>query len=156
MSVMHISDLNQVPLRRFRNLFASLDVPDVNHLAGKYKGTFVGPAWVRWLVKPLLWITGLGGWWGKDVDASGKAINIVLRKGKFPTHFPMEFIREKSQIDGTLGMTLYYQKGNPFPWMFIVDEMRQLDEITLLGMSHLNIPGLRWFALPFVLQKQLS
>ncbi len=151
---MDISQLNQYPLRRFHSLFASLEVPETDTLAGKYRGVFVGPAWVRALAGPALGITGLGGWWGKDIAGNGKAINIVFRKGKFSTRFPMEFVREKSLIDGRNGTTLHYQKGNPFPWMFIVDEMRCLDGSTLLGMTRPNIPGLRWFALPFVLEKQ--
>ncbi len=153
---MEISELNQYSLRRFHSLFASLVVPEPGHLAGKYRGVFVGPGWVRALASPALKISGLGGWWGKDIDKDGKAINIVLRQGKFSTRFPMEFVREQSHIDNRDGTALHYQKGNPFPWMFIVDEIRQIDGVTLLGMTRPSIPGLRWFALPFILQKQDS
>lgn len=152
---MEFSKLNQYPLRRFRSLFASLEVPEVNTLGGRYHGLFVGPAWVRALARPALRITGLGGWWGKELHEDGTAINIVLRDGKFSTRFPMQFVSERSLIDGQDGAALHYQKGNPFPWMFIVDEIRRMDAITLLGMTRPNIPGLRWFALPFILEKQI-
>ena len=151
---MEISHLNQYSLRRFRELFASLNVPRAGALAGRYRGTFVGPAWARALARPALQITGLGGWWGKDVFDNGTAINIVLRDGRLSTRFPMVFVQEGSHIDGREGLALHYQKGNPFPWMLIVDEIRRIDDSTLLGMTRLNIPGLRWFALPFVLGKQ--
>ncbi len=151
---MEISELNQYSLRKFRQLFASLVVPETNHLSGRYRGVFVGPRWVRALAAPALKISGLGGWWGKDMYEDGKAINIVLRQEKFSTCFPMEFVRERSHIDVRDGSTLHYQKGNPFPWMFIVDEIRQIDGITLLGMTRPSFPGLRWFAFPFILQKQ--
>jgi hypothetical protein len=149
---MEISELNQYPLRRFRPLFAALPVPGASSLPGKYHGTFVGPAWLRMSAKPILLLAGLGGWWGKDIFQDGTAINIVLRGGKFSRRFPMEVICGKSILDAQDGLALRYQKGNPFPWMFIVDEIRRMDEITLLGMSRINIPGLLWFAIPFVLQ----
>lgn len=141
-------------LLQFRDLFASLQVPQADSLSGRYRGAFVGPAWVRFLVQPALKITGLGGWWGKDVFEDGTAINIVLRDGRFSTRFPMVFVQEKSHLDHRDGLALHYQKGNPFPWMFIVDEIRRVDEDTLLGMTRPGIPGLRWFALPFTLEKQ--
>jgi hypothetical protein len=66
----------------------------------------------------------------------------------------MSFRQERSHIDKRQGLTLHYQKDNPFLWLFIVDEIRRLDETTLLGMTRPKIPGLRWLAFPFVLQKQ--
>ncbi|HSJ87757.1 MAG TPA: hypothetical protein VK909_11155 [Anaerolineales bacterium] len=150
---MEISELNRYPFRKFRPLFTALLVPDASSLPGKYRGAFVGPVWLKLGVKPALWITGLGGWWGKDIFQDGTAINIVLRDGNFSTRFPMELICGKSAFDERDGLALRYQKGNPFPWMFIVDEIRRIDEITLLGMSRTNIPGVCRFALPFVLQK---
>lgn len=150
---MEISEFNRYPLRKFRTLFGALSIPQANSLPGRYHDTFVGPAWLRIAVKPALLITGLGGWWGKEIFQDGTAINIVLRNGKLSRCFPMKVICGKSVLDRQNGLALRYQKGNPFPWMFIIDEIRRIDEITLLGMSRLNIPGLRWFAIPFVLQK---
>jgi hypothetical protein len=150
---MEISELNRYPLRKFRALFGALPIPEANSLPGKYHGTFVGPAWLRIGVKPALPVTGLGGWWGKNIFEDSTGINIILRNGQFSTRFPMELICGKSVIDGQEGLALRYQKGNPFLFMFIVDEIRRIDGITLLGMSRLNVPGLRWFAIPFVLQK---
>jgi hypothetical protein len=151
---MDISHLNGYPLHKFRTLFASLPVPEPNSIRGKYRGAFVGPAWVRASVKPALWIAGLSGWWGKEFYDDGTAINIVLRRGQFLTRFPMEFTRERSFIDGKEGVALHYQKSDPFPLPLIVDEIRRLDGVTLLGITRPNIPGLRWLALPFILQKQ--
>lgn len=153
---MHISQLNQYGLSQIRHLFASLTAPEPDSIRGKYRGAFVGPAWVRTSVKPALWVTGLGGWWGKEFFDDGTAINIILRGGKFSTRAPMKFIRERSFVDDRIGLALHYQKKYPVLWMFIVDEIRRLDESTLLGMTRPSMPGLRWFALPFVLQQQNS
>jgi len=150
---MQIAELNQMNLRDFRRLFTSLVVPDQNSLNGKYRASFVGPAWLRASANPALVISGLGGWWGKEFYDDGTAINIVLRAGKFSTRFPMKFVKTKSFIDDKDGLALHYQQGNPFPWMFIVDELRQLVETTVLGMTLANVNGLRGLAFPFILQK---
>lgn len=153
---MNISELNQYPLRHFRSLFASLELPDPQTLGGKYRGSFVGPGWVRALAKPALLMTGLDGWWGKVLYNDGRAMNILLRDGELLARFPMRVRKEKSHIDSRDGLSLYYEKDNPLLWLFIVDEIRRIDSSRLLGMSRPTVPGFRWFALPFVLEKQES
>jgi len=151
---MQIVELNQYPIRRFRDLFTSLSIPTPASIYGKYRAEFVGPAWLRMSARPALQITGLGGWWGKEFYDDGTAINIVLRAGQFSMRFPMKFVSAKSFIDGRDGLALHYQPGNPFPWPFVVDEIRRMDESTLLGMTIANVSGLRGMAFPFILQKQ--
>jgi hypothetical protein len=150
---MQVAELNQMNLKSFRELFTSLIVPDVISLRGTYRASFVGPAWLRTSANPALVITGLGGWWGKEFHDEGTAINIVLRAGKFSTRFPMKLVKAESFIDHKEGLALHYQQGNPFPWMYVVDELRQLDETTILGMTIPNVSGLRALAFPFILQK---
>ena len=65
----------------------------------------------------------------------------------------MKFVRASSFIDGRRGLALHYQPGNPFPWMYVVDEIRQVDGNTLLGMTIANLRGLRKLAFPFILEK---
>ena len=151
---MNIDELNQYPLRKFRDLFASLSIPAAESIRGTYQAAFVGPGWLRAAAGPALVITGLGGWWGKEFHNDGTAINIVFRAGSFSTRFPMQFVCARSFIDGKDGLALHYQPGNPFPWPFIVDEIRQLDESALLGMTLAKVRGLRGLAFPFILQKQ--
>ncbi len=99
-------------------------------------------------------MTGLGGWWGKVLYHDGRAINILLRDGKLIARFPMRVRKEQSHIDRRDGLSLYYEKDNPLLWLFIADEIRRLDESTLLGMTRPSLPGLRWLAFPFLLEKQ--
>ena len=153
---MDISQLDQIPYLRFRELFASLDIPELDLIRGRYRGAFIGPVWIRVSVKPALWVTGLSGWWGKELYKDGRAINILLRRGKFSTRFRMKFIQARSAIDGNAGLSMRYLPDNPLLWIFIVDEIRRLDDSTLLGLTRPRIPGLRWFVLPFVLQKEKS
>jgi len=64
----------------------------------------------------------------------------------------MRLVHAKSFIDNKEGLALHYQAGNPFPWMHIVDELRRIDNTTLLGMTLANLNGLRRLAFPFTLQ----
>ncbi len=150
---MQVAEFDQMALGKFRGVFASLVVPDPASLRGTYQAAFVGPAWLRTSANPALVITGLGGWWGKEFRDDGTAINIVLRAGKFSTRFPMKFVKAKSFIDHKDGLALHYQPGNPFPWMYVVDELRRIDDTRILGMTIANVSGLRGLAFPFVLQK---
>ena len=145
---------NSLSIKDFRNLFQTLLVPEASSIRGAYRASFVGPAWLRTSAGPALAISGLGGWWGKEFHDDGTAINIVLRAGKYSTRFPMKFIKSKSFIDHKDGLALHYQPGNPFPWMYVVDELRRIDDATILGMTIPNISGLRRLAFPFILQKQ--
>lgn len=147
---------NAFSIKDFRILFHTLPVPEASSIRGTYRASFVGPAWLRASATPALAITGLGGWWGKEFHGDGTAINIVLRAGKFSTRFPMEFVKDRSFIDHKDGLALHYQRGSPFPWMYVVDEIRRVDENTLLGMTIPNVNGLRNLAFPFILQKNSS
>ena len=147
-------DINSLSLQQFRKLFVSLPVPNPESIHGVYRAAFVGPVWLRTSAGPALALSGLGGWWGKEFSADGTAVNIVLRAGKFSTRFPMKLVQAKSFIDGREGLAVHYQAGNPFPWMYIVDELRQMDDGVLLGMTLANVNGLHNFAFPFTLQFQ--
>ncbi|MEI7846081.1 MAG: hypothetical protein WCK35_09785 [Chloroflexota bacterium] len=157
-----IAEMNTMKLKQFRNLFASLSIPDPAFLTGVYRAAFVGPAWLRSSAGPALALSGLGGWWGKEFTADKTAINIVVRSGAlshnqelglFHKLFPMELVTARSFIDGENGLSLHYLPGNPFPWMYVVDELRSLDQDSLLGMTIANLPGLRGLAFPFILRK---
>ena len=148
-----IEEFNRMSLKQFKDLFISLSIPNPNNIRGKYRASFVGPTWLRTSAAPALSISGLGGWWGKEFFDDGTAINIIFHAGNFSTRFKMKFVNARSFIDDKDGLALHYQKGNPFPWMYVVDEIRRVDESTLLGMTIANVNGLRGMAFPFILQK---
>jgi hypothetical protein len=146
-------DFNRLSLKEFRDFFSTLAIPDPAALPGTYRAAFVGPGWLRSSAGPSLALSGLGGWWGKEIHADGTAINIVLRRGTYSKRFPMKFVTTSSLIDARQGLALYYQPGNPFPWMYVVDEIRTVAGKTLLGMTIANVRGLRKLAFPFILEK---
>jgi hypothetical protein len=65
----------------------------------------------------------------------------------------MKLARVPSLIDGRDGLALHYPPNTRFPWNHVVDELRRIDDTSLLGMTVPDINGLRDIALPFVLQK---
>ncbi|MCX6078327.1 MAG: hypothetical protein NTW32_02230 [Chloroflexi bacterium] len=148
-----LNKFNLLSLKQFRSLFASLAIPLPDTILGTYHAAFVGPTWLRTAAAPALSVSGLGGWWGKEFLTDGSATNIVLRAGVFSSLFQMRLIETRSFIDQKHGLALHYQPESPFPWMFVVDELRRLDETSLLGMTIANLQGLRGLAFPFILQK---
>jgi hypothetical protein len=145
---------NQMSLTQIRRLFTQLDPPEHASLRGIFRGLFIGPAWFRKLGGPLLAVTGLGGWWGKDFDPDGKAINLVLRKGHYERIFPMYIVQQASHLDRKPGLALRYQADNPFPWPLILDELRRVDAVLVLGMTLVDVGPLRRLPLPFILQSR--
>lgn len=146
-------EYNRLSLKEFRSLFQSLQVPDPATLSGRWRAEFVGPAWLRASAGPALALSGLAGWWGKDIFPNGSAVNILLHNGNFSTRFEMYFLSEPSRIDGQPGLSIRYAQGNPFPWMFIVDELRRVNAATLLGLTIADVSGFRGMAFPFLLTK---
>lgn len=149
-----IDSLNQMSLAEIQRLFTQLEPPEHTSLRGIFRGFFVGPAWFRKLGGPLLAVTGLGGWWGKDFDSQGKAINLVLRKDRYERILPMFIVQQASHLDRKPGLALRYQADNPFPWPMILDELRRVDAELVLGMTLLDVGPFRRIALPFILQSR--
>jgi len=146
--------LNKLPLKDFSELFTSSSIPDNSKIVGTYRATFVGPDWLRAAAGPALTISGLGGWWGKQFKDDGTATNLVQHGGNLETRFSMRLVNRTSALDGKPALALIYGAENPFPWPHIVDEVRPLDNVSFLGMTHVNVGALRKLPFPFLLEFQ--
>jgi hypothetical protein len=135
--------------RHYREIFASSDLPE--EVDGVWQGEPVGPGWFVTLAGPSLAIGGLGGWWGKDFDGEGGVDNIVERGGAFRRTLRGAVQQADSLVDGRSCLRIVYPQGSGLPWIWIVDELRQVGEGELLGMMVLSISWLPHLALPFVL-----
>ena len=93
-----IKELNELSLRGFSQLFERLALDDTAVLEGIYRGTYVGPGWLRKAAPPAMRASGLGGWWGKQFEAGGAAYNLVERQGQIAPIMPMQLIG-KSVLD---------------------------------------------------------
>ena len=154
--ISEVEQLNHLSLLEFPDYFSSLDAPQTSTMKGLYKGSFVGPAWLRALVGPLLVITRMGKWLGKDIDPGGRALNLVRTRGGIVQKFPMRLVEHESLIDGKPGLALRYEDSNPFPWPWIIDELRSIQPDMVLGMTITRIGPLVRLPLPFVLQSRKS
>lgn len=138
-------------LASFRSLFVSLTAPALATVQGVYQSAFVGPLWLRTIAGPGLYPVGLGGWWGKQFDGRGQGDNIVRRGGQLTTRLAVTLVQRASLIDDQPCLAVLYQPQSPFPWPWVVDELRSLDERHLLGMTLVSRPPLNKLALPFLL-----
>ena len=140
------------PLGHYRQIFTSLPAPAAESLTGIWQAEFVGPAWLRLSASPALAIGGLARWRGKEFTEPGRAVNLVRRGETLARVLPMVVTAAPSLVDGKPGVSLGYPPGSPFPWPWIVDEVRRLDVETLLCMT---VVALRWLprlAFPFLLR----
>ncbi|NIV19109.1 MAG: hypothetical protein GWN54_00270 [Gammaproteobacteria bacterium] len=136
--------------REFRDLYATLDPPESPE--GVWRGKPVGPGWFVKLAGPGLALGGLGGWWGKDFDGQGGIDNLLERDGALRRTLPGKVREAASLLDGKPCQRIEYPKGSRLPWIWAVDELRQVGEGKLLGMMVLNVRGLPHLAFPFTLR----
>ena len=148
-----IANLNRLPLGAFPGLFHELTPPTVEAMHGRFQAEFVGPGWLRRIAPPGLAPLGLGGWWGKTFDGRGQGINLVRRRGQLVEVIPIKLAEAPSLLDGRIGLNITYPPGSRFPWPIIIDEVRWLDDATLLGLTLVPKAGLHRLALPFLLRK---
>jgi hypothetical protein len=146
--------LNQLPLSAFKPLFVSLPPPGPALTTGAFRAEFTGPAWLRKIAAPGLALVGLGGWWGKVFDGEGAGANLVSRNNALQRIFPVQIALAPSAVDGKPSLAVHYTRGCPFPWPYVVDELRCLDETSLLGLTYVNAGLLRKLCLPFLLHRQ--
>jgi hypothetical protein len=145
------SSLDGRPFSYFRPLFTTLAAPREDALHGVYRGVFTGPAWLRLSAGPSLALGGLGGWWGKDFLEGGAGLNLAQHKGRLVRLFPFCLVPCISLVDARPGLAVQYTRDCPFPWPHVRDELRKLDDTTLLGMTTIVLGPLRRLAFPFLL-----
>lgn len=137
-----------------KQLFAVSKVPDAAFRHGFFRASFVGPFWYRIAGFPSVHLSGLPHWQGKKFLTPDSATNI-LRQGEGTVQaLSMTVVAGTSLTDGKPGVALHYGKEAPFPWRHVRDELRVLDERTLLGMTRVDLPILRHFAFPFLLERE--
>ncbi|MCP3136351.1 hypothetical protein [Pyxidicoccus xibeiensis] len=144
-------------LRDWRELFSRLPVPERDTLPGRYRGEFVGPAWLRLGSPVLLALLGMRGWWGKDFAAGAHGgVNLVRRQGGLRPSVSLLLREGASRVDGRSGPRVEYPREAGLQWRPFVDELRWLDGRTLLAMTHLELPVLRRLTLPFLLHREVA
>ena len=150
---MRARTFNAHSLRGFRKLFITLPQPTNAGLDGIFRAEFVGPGWLRATAPTALVLGGLGGWWGKQFDGAGRGMNIVHRGSTLAHTMPVALAVSHSLVDRRPCLKVTYPPSSPFPWPLAMDELRFLDDNTLLGLTIINAGPLRRVAFPFLLHK---
>jgi hypothetical protein len=150
---MHPDTLVHASLAEISRLFQRLPPATPEARRGFYRARFIGPWWLRHSAGPSVALSGLPGWQGKRFLDVHNAINVVRTRQGLAEKLPMHCIEGPSLVDGKHGVTLHYPCHGPLPWRWIRDELRQLNEHSLLGMTVIDLPLLRRLAFPFVLQR---
>lgn len=145
--------LNRLPLRAFPGLFATLVAPAPQRVPGFYRAEFVGPGWLRAIAPRGLVLIHLGGWWGKELREDGAGFNLVRRGERLERRFTVRVATACSLIDGKPAIAVRYGADTPLPWPYVVDELRGLDDDSLLGMTIADASMLRGLPLPFLLHR---
>lgn len=145
-------------LAELKRLFSTLSAPSPEQRQGFFRAQFVGPAWLRHSARPSLELSGLPGWQGKKFLDCDSATNVLKKGGVLTDALRMQVVPGLSRVDGKTGVALHYLPGDgrpaPLPWRWIQDEMRVLDENTLLCMTVIDLPLLRHLAFPFLLIRE--
>jgi len=143
--------LDGLSLSSCREFFSRLSPPVIESLDGFYRGLFTGPGWLQTIAAPGLRWVHFGGWWGKQFMGETRGVNLFCRHGEYVQDFPFTIHKATSLVDGVSGVTIRYGGVNPFPWPQVVDELRTLEDGSLMGMSVANIGPMRKLPLPFLL-----
>jgi hypothetical protein len=104
-------------------------------------------------------LTGMPGWWGKRFRAplgGGDSLdgeNVLLRGGRLVDSIPMRARIGSSRVDGRLALLITYPPDARWPHRRVNDELRPVDEDTLLGLSF-GLPLAPRGGAPFILHRR--
>jgi hypothetical protein len=149
-----IFKLHHASIDELKTLFSTLPAPDATMRHGFFRASFVGPLWIRKLGRPSLAVSGLPGWQGKRFLSADTATNILKKRDAAVQALSMTVVEGISQVDGKSGVALYYGADAPMPWRWVRDELRAVNEHTLLGITVINLPIIRHFGFPFLLKRE--
>ena len=145
------NQLNQKPFREFKPFFSGLNAVDPQTLCGRFAAAFVGPGWLRTITPPSLAMLGFRNWCGKRFIDGGLSGENLFGKDIIREKYPFVTSLNGSVLDDKTSLVIQYSRGCPFPWMYVIDELRQLDETRILGMTILNLKRIPKIPFPFIL-----
>lgn len=150
------NDLARRSSGELRALFRTAACPSVAEVSGRLEAQIPGPAVVRVAGGLAFRLTGLGDWWGKDLQpvAGEQGVaghNLAGPHGERRT-LPLRGAVGPSRLDGAPAMVVSYPPDAPFPWRRVVDELRILPDGTMLGLTF-GLPLMP--GAPFLLRREV-
>jgi hypothetical protein len=140
-----------------RRAFRETPEPELSALEGRHEAKFAG--WIRVGGPPAMGLTGMLGWWGKQFrwpPGGGDSLegeNLVRRRGEIMESIPMTAEIAPSRVDGRATILIRYPPDARWPHHRVNDELRPLDEETLLGLSF-GLPLSPEGGAPFILHRR--
>lgn len=143
-------DLSAAELRR---RFADLPAPQPSRLPGRWRIElpFAGP--LRLVLRATLALAGLGGWIGKQFDGADRGVNLVRRGHLVGSTLPMALSLEPSGFDRKPALVARYPRPTRWPWHRVTEEMRALDDDTLVDLIDVALPLIRRQRIPLLLYR---
>ncbi|MBM9459023.1 hypothetical protein JK386_03845 [Nocardioides sp. zg-536] len=135
-----------------RRAWSGLVPPAPEEVVGDLRASFVAP--LRTVAPRGLGLIGLPRWYGKRFRREGASVTGVnlLRSpghstggstGELVETLPMQVQLGVSLADDLPALVVTYPKESPRPWPWVRDELRVLPDGTILGMTFVDLPGLR-------------
>lgn len=146
-------DYHKASIKDLKKLYRDSALPDQTMRHGFFRASFIGPLWIRLSAKPTLNLTGLPHWQGKRFLTENSATNVLLQQGRDVDALEMSLEPVTSYVDGSKALAFCYGSNSPRPWRWVRDELRAIDGDTLLGITFVDLPILRNFAFPFLLER---
>lgn len=148
------SKLTETSFSALTRLFSALPAVDEDLAVGDYQAEFLGPWWFRNSAGIGVGLVGLPCWKGKQIQGKGRAVNLLGKIGALKPAVPMNVAVQVSRIDGNAALVLTYPSGSPFLLGYFIDELRHLDENTIMAITIVNLPLIRNLPMPFLLHRQ--
>jgi hypothetical protein len=144
-------------VRSLQRAFRDAPAPELGALVGNHEARFAG--WLRVGGPLAMRLTGMPGWWGKRFrtpagdDDLLEGENLLLRGGRLVESIPMRARIGSSRVDGRPALLISYPPDARWPHRRVNDELRPLDEGTLLGLSF-GLPLAPRGGAPFILHRR--
>lgn len=145
-------------LKALTQAFSRAADPRLSDLLGTHKGAFAGPWWLRCPAPLLMRVTGMPDWVGKtlrptDNDTVITGENLIRAGETLTISIPITARLGVARLDRRPAIIVSYPRNAPWPWHHVTDELRPLDEHTLLGLTY-GIPATPRAGAPFLLYRQ--
>ncbi|MCC5950655.1 MAG: GMC family oxidoreductase [Acidimicrobiia bacterium] len=149
---------SSAPLAAWLRCFRTLPAPALPTLEGTFAAELLGPRAMRKVATVALARTGLPGWEGKRffaVDGAVAGTNRCRPAGgdEVGEVLPMRVTTDRSRWDGFTVAAITYRRDAPRPWRWVRDEVRAVDQDTLVGITMVDVPGGRRCPTPFLLRR---
>ena len=152
--------LNRLPVTLVK-MFRGLSQPDsLAPFLGKHRSEYIGVAPMRLPSPFAMGLAGFSDWRGKVFRPNDKDSTVLDGMNMFgdeatrTERYPMSSRIGPSSIDGKPAFIVTYPQDTRHPWCRATDELRMIDDDTLLGITFFNYPLIKYLPVPFLLRRE--